>query len=611
MSFFSSILRQKKILVFVVFIFFILGTFMPVVAHAGIWDDLTGSIEDGWGEIAQAGVSVIGYAGKFLVGVCFAVEALTAKLLNGVLAADSVQEAVTKKGVVIEGWTVVRDFANMFIVLGFVVVGIATILRVREYEAQKLLPSLIIVAILINFSLLICGLIIDGSNIAMNYFLRPPISQGTTTLTNILGGSATNPLILKAIDMTLNGGTGTGETTDWAAFGAVVAGACLYAIIAALLFLIYAALFLFRQAALMCLAILSPLAFVCFVFPATKQIWSKWWSQFTQWALVGVPACFFIWLGSQLIGAGTLSTGTAIGKDGLIIDPLAFFIPACFMYFAYTLTFQISAMGAAGAIGLATGAAGMAWGATKWAGAKGGSLAARATGANRAAQGIGNVATRIGESMGLVARGTTASRQEGRLEEARKRVGHMQSSQLAALANKRAWTADERMNKAAAIEALYKGGNANLITNRQGAVAYAAGYGVKHDVFKGNPEDATYNTREAADMVRRGESPNLAAARATLRQRAYRSAGPEALSKMALHDGAQYDDPNLQFLLTNTTNRKLRKLEEQNSWHGGKARRLQDQVAWMTTQRDLYAPGSSEYNTWNEKIITINNMSIT
>ncbi|MBI3631487.1 MAG: hypothetical protein HY219_01300, partial [Candidatus Staskawiczbacteria bacterium] len=72
--------------------------------------------------------------------------------------------------VVAAGWPMVRDLANMIIVLGFVVIGIATTLRIQEYQAKKLLPKLIIVALLINFSLLICGIFIDSSNIIIHYF---------------------------------------------------------------------------------------------------------------------------------------------------------------------------------------------------------------------------------------------------------------------------------------------------------------------------------------------------------------------------------------------------------------------------------------------------------
>ena len=78
----------------------------------------------------------------------------------------------TKSPAVNTGWPIVRDLANMIIVLGFVVIGIATALRIREYEAKQLLAKLIVIALLVNFSLLLCGIIIDGTNIVMTSFFN-------------------------------------------------------------------------------------------------------------------------------------------------------------------------------------------------------------------------------------------------------------------------------------------------------------------------------------------------------------------------------------------------------------------------------------------------------
>ncbi|GAI30419.1 unnamed protein product, partial [marine sediment metagenome] len=62
-------------------------------------------------------------------------------------------------------------FVNMLLVLILVYIAIATILRLAGYETKKLLITFIIVALLVNFSPVICGLIVDASNIVMNFFL--------------------------------------------------------------------------------------------------------------------------------------------------------------------------------------------------------------------------------------------------------------------------------------------------------------------------------------------------------------------------------------------------------------------------------------------------------
>ena len=69
------------------------------------------------------------------------------------------------------GWTVCRDIANMFFILFMVVIAFATILRIERYGVKQLLPKVIIIALLINFSMVLCFVLIDFTNIAANYFI--------------------------------------------------------------------------------------------------------------------------------------------------------------------------------------------------------------------------------------------------------------------------------------------------------------------------------------------------------------------------------------------------------------------------------------------------------
>ena len=68
------------------------------------------------------------------------------------------------------GWTVFRDLANIAIIGMFTFIAIGTILGSTDYGAKKLLSRVLIIAILINFSLLFCKLIIDASNFTAYQF---------------------------------------------------------------------------------------------------------------------------------------------------------------------------------------------------------------------------------------------------------------------------------------------------------------------------------------------------------------------------------------------------------------------------------------------------------
>jgi hypothetical protein len=68
---------------------------------------------------------------------------------------------------VIQGWVIVRDLSNMFFVVILLVIAFATILHIENYNYKKWLPKLILMAVLINFSKTICGLLIDVAQIVM------------------------------------------------------------------------------------------------------------------------------------------------------------------------------------------------------------------------------------------------------------------------------------------------------------------------------------------------------------------------------------------------------------------------------------------------------------
>jgi hypothetical protein len=77
----------------------------------------------------------------------------------------------TSGGIVDIGWQVTRNFANLGFVLALLWIGLATALKLSEYEAKKSLPRLILMILLVNFSPVICGVVVDAANIVMNFFL--------------------------------------------------------------------------------------------------------------------------------------------------------------------------------------------------------------------------------------------------------------------------------------------------------------------------------------------------------------------------------------------------------------------------------------------------------
>ncbi|MDO8600783.1 MAG: hypothetical protein Q7R73_04265 [bacterium] len=82
---------------------------------------------------------------------------------------------------VIVGWSITRDVANIFFIFFVLWMALATIFQFENYSAKRLLPKLIVVALLVNFSLPIGVFVIDVSNSIARVFYKAAKEQGTLT----------------------------------------------------------------------------------------------------------------------------------------------------------------------------------------------------------------------------------------------------------------------------------------------------------------------------------------------------------------------------------------------------------------------------------------------
>lgn len=265
-----------------------------------------------------------------LIAITLPFLELSQEFFSWAISSDAINISFTGADniVVTEGWGIVRNLTNILIVLGLIVIALATILRIQSYQMKKTLPLLLIVALLINFTPMLCGLVIDASNIIMDYFL-----EGGALLTqDFLSKISTQFTNLWNLKMT---------PINTLAKGMVFVG---FNILAGLIFLLFACLFLLRYIALWIIVILSPFALFCYIFPGTKKIWDQWLSQFTQWCFIGIPAAFTIYLAN--IMTDQLLKGNLIGEASGMGMIMGYLVPLAFLYGGLIMTFKTKAMGA-------------------------------------------------------------------------------------------------------------------------------------------------------------------------------------------------------------------------------------------------------------------------
>lgn len=245
------------------------------------------------------------------------------------------------------GWVAVRDLCNMFFILILLVIAFATILRVESYSLKKTLPKLLIMAVLINFSKTIFGLIIDFSQVIMLTFTNA-FANGHGWFINMF----------KVQDLLSTGGalksqiTSENPLTAWSTSVAIIAGV-IASIITLVVIAVMLAILVFRVAMLWVYTILSPLVFLAFAFPPLQKYVGKIWEDFVKQVMIGPILAFFIWL--ALTTAETSSGEIHNGKEGLCAGVNTFFCDTNFQRYLITIALLIGGLMVAQQIGGAAG----------------------------------------------------------------------------------------------------------------------------------------------------------------------------------------------------------------------------------------------------------------
>ncbi|OGH64092.1 MAG: hypothetical protein A2821_02260 [Candidatus Magasanikbacteria bacterium RIFCSPHIGHO2_01_FULL_41_23] len=208
------------------------------------------------------------------------------------------------------GWIMVRDVANMFFVVALLVIAFGTILGLEEYEWKKNLVKLILAAILINFSNLICQLLIDVSHVFSITFLN--------AISATAGGNLIN--MFKLDQITALAGADDTSGIDIELLAAAIP-AMMFALMAAAALGSYVYVMAARVVALWALIIFSPLAFIFGVLPKTKGYAEKWWTEFNNNIIVVPIMVFFLWLSFATLGLGNIAEQIQTGLPaGVQID---------------------------------------------------------------------------------------------------------------------------------------------------------------------------------------------------------------------------------------------------------------------------------------------------
>lgn len=254
-----------------------------------------------------------------------------------VQTADSLYEKVANKWIQVKteytnsegvrsAWSAFVGFANIILVILFlfIIFSQLTGFGIDNYGIKRALPKIIVVAVLINLSFIICQLAVDVTNILGANFeglfdaINIPKSTVPATgdpLPSILGN-------LLAIGGLAVAGVTVFTAVKSGGLGKFVAGLLIPLLITFLVALI--GIFFFfvimgiRQAGIVTLIAISPVAIVCYALPNTKKYFDRWFNGFKGLILV-YPICGLM-LGASRMVARLISS---VGEQDLAANMVA------------------------------------------------------------------------------------------------------------------------------------------------------------------------------------------------------------------------------------------------------------------------------------------------
>lgn len=272
-------------------------------------------------------------------------------------------------------WTIIRDLINLTFVFGLIYAGVLTIVKgIDQSHVKQMLKSIIIAALLVNFSLIFTKVIIDLSNSASfaiyNQFSlslgEREINQDCWVCMNYgIAGAFMNQMGL--VTLLDSGKIGTEQadkiaeaSSEDGGIGYIIVGS-FFMIIAGLIFFAGALLLLIRFVVLIFLMMFSPIMFGLAFIPQLSKMREKWMHSLMSQAIFAPAFLFTLWIAYMVLAGiagldtappGSLFNAITDPKNAVDIPPdtrspvFAFMMSAAFLVAALVVAKEMGATGA-------------------------------------------------------------------------------------------------------------------------------------------------------------------------------------------------------------------------------------------------------------------------
>lgn len=272
----------------------------------------------------------------------------SAQILDSTAALTLSSKLFSASSFVADGWRLTRDLSNMFFIFILLYIAISMVLGLDTgVNPKKMLISVVVIALMINFSMLITKVVIDTSNsLALLFYNQITVKSKVTgkdaevapEMAAITANSGVkqqkvseslaqgfNPHIFQSAEFFENLKTPTEPTVSQMKMIFVLLMVGSMFCVAAYAFFISSLSFIGRLIMLMVSIIFAPVAFITYIIPSLKGKegfgWSSWWSTLFSTAFAA-PIYFFFILLISILAKSPMVSVTASGDSMITLITL-------------------------------------------------------------------------------------------------------------------------------------------------------------------------------------------------------------------------------------------------------------------------------------------------
>ncbi len=267
-------------------------------------------------------------------GLANASDAIFDKVIKPLLKVSSINPSDTTSPEY-KMWSSFRIIANILLILALLVAVFGQTIGLDAYTAKKMVPRILVAAVMINLSIYAVSFAVDMTNIiggGIGSILTAPLASAGSHVTYSLNG-ATSGIGLTVLFGSLFAIKAIGLANVLPFIG-------LFILLPAFLaFLGVVVTLLIRRGIILLLIISSPIAFVLYCLPNTEQYFKKWWDLLLKTLLV-YPIVIIVFSMAQVLSVTINLAGKTGGISSvfaqllgviLLIIPL-FLIPFAFKF---------------------------------------------------------------------------------------------------------------------------------------------------------------------------------------------------------------------------------------------------------------------------------------